>query len=231
MTTHPKREYTLKQIEEMKHALRSFANLAEGYYTRECLRRSSDMLELLASKLADRDTEQHRLHRMNIERDGDDYIICDGSHERGDSCNYIRYVDVSQLSELNQIIEDGKRQWNKVAALLGADGDNVDDVIAKASQLAAQKREGDEAWKPIETAPKDRHILLYGEVDGGNRSCDKTLVSAIWVSGGEPGDIFGEEGGWMVSFTDDCIAAVVDPTHWREKPLPPSTDQDREVSL
>jgi hypothetical protein len=107
----------------------------------------------------------------------------------------------------------------------------ADMLESLASSRVAQKRDGDEAWKPIETAPKDRHILLYGEVDGGNRSCDKTLVSAIWVSGGEPSDIFGEEGGWMVSFTDDCIAAVVDPTHWREKPLPPSPDQDSEVSL
>jgi hypothetical protein len=130
-------------------------------------------------------------------------------------------------SEIEQQIEHLRNGYG--AFLSRADcAEMLEQLLA--SQFAAQKRDGDEAWKTIETAPKDRHILLYGEVDGGNRSCDKTVVGAIWVNGGEPSDIFGEEGGWMVSFTDDCIAAVVDPTHWQEKPLPPSPDQDREVS-
>ncbi len=41
------------------------------------------------------------------------------------------------IMELGQIVWDGKAQWNKLAAILQADGDNVDAVYAKARAMMA----------------------------------------------------------------------------------------------
>lgn len=83
---------------------------------------------------------------------------------------------------------------------------------------AAMKVADSHAWAPMHTAPKDRPIMLWGEVDGGNRGAAACAVSASWSN---DHGIFGEDGGWLVSFTDDCVASVENPTHWRELPTAP----------
>ena len=77
-------------------------------------------------------------------------------------------------------------------------------------------------WQPISSAPKDRSVLLWAEVEGGDRSAPHGPVIAWWYEGGDDGDIFGEEGGWMVKFTDggnNCSAER--PTHWMDLPTSP----------
>jgi len=92
----------------------------------------------------------------------------------------------------------------------------VMDVLSAAPTLGGRLLS--ERWQPIETAPKDRPILLWGEVDGGERGSSYTTVMASWCS--DEG-MFGEDGGWLVSFTDDCIASVERPTRWMPCPGDP----------
>lgn len=40
--------------------------------------------------------------RWNIDRDGDDLLICFGDHEKGDKCEYVRYVPATQLAALQR---------------------------------------------------------------------------------------------------------------------------------
>lgn len=57
-----------------------------------------------------------------------------------------------------------------------------------------------EGWKHINTAPKDREILVW---DGYQRQVAK------WNE---------EEREWL------CLAIMIDPTHWRGCPPPPVQD-------
>ena len=59
-------------------------------------------------------------------------------------------------------------------------------------------------WQPIETAPKDCELLLYGEYTSGA----KGLVQGAWNHGGA---MFGPH--WM--------GGIIRPTHWMPLPSPP----------
>ena len=120
MTTHPKREYTPEEVADMVERLRAPAYwFTQGFDTHTG--------QWFSSSSAGHEGEN------NKPLEAADMLEC----------------LASQLAESKQIIDDGKRQWDQVAAILGADGDNVDDVLAKASQLAAQKWEG-ESVNPID---------------------------------------------------------------------------------
>lgn len=73
-------------------------------------------------------------------------------------------------------------------------------------------------WKSMATAPKTRMVILWGEVDCGDRTAAAGPVMAVWCS---DESLFGEDGGWMVAFTDNCIASVESPKGWRELPAGP----------
>lgn len=47
------------------------------------------------------------------------------------------------VAELQETIDEGKRQWDQVAALIGAVGDDVDDVLAKAAPVAGYRRDAE----------------------------------------------------------------------------------------
>lgn len=123
------------------------------------------------------------------------------------------------------------RRSDDMPVFLDRDDDNLlrwghlRTILAALDSLAGDAGEG---WKDIASAPKDGStIILWAEVDGGNRGAAYGPVMAAWVKGCTPGsddlDIgFGEDGGWLVSFTDGCIASAERPTHWMPKPSAPN---------
>lgn len=51
------------------------------------------------------------VRRWNIDRDGDDLLICFDYHDKGEKCEYERYVPASALTAAQQRIADLKRLW------------------------------------------------------------------------------------------------------------------------
>jgi hypothetical protein len=71
------------------------------------------------------------------------------------------------------------------------------------NELLSQSGGGD-GWRPIETAPKDVHILAYKESWGP--------VEAHWEWGDDE-----DYEGWIATHHDQDF----EPTHWRPLPQPP----------
>lgn len=71
-------------------------------------------------------------------------------------------------------------------------------------------------WQPIETAPKDQSILVYGvwqsELGG---STDEPCIWMAWFSY----DM------WHVEGTDYYACYVINPTHWMPLPQPPKAGE------
>lgn len=61
-------------------------------------------------------------------------------------------------------------------------------------------------WQPIETAPKDRWILIYGAREEPYNESHVSLVE--W-----------DGGGWWGQYGEPVLTDV--PTHWMELPEPP----------
>ena len=70
--------------------------------------------------------------------------------------------------------------------------------------LAALEAAREDAWQPIETAPR-------AELEDLIASDGQTVFAVQWF-----------DGQWVNSFSD-----IVHPTHWRPIPAPPSIDQSR----
>lgn len=62
-------------------------------------------------------------------------------------------------------------------------------------------------WLPIETAPKDRHILVWG--------LSRPYV-AIWVK-----NLFTDHESWAIADLENGDRVLVDAFFWRPLPLPP----------
>ena len=102
-------------------------------------------------------------------------------------------------------------------------GRNVADILNEmererfqaASRIEALEAEVERfAWQPIETAPKDTLVLLYGEPCGEifGRFREPTIVV-----GANRYDY------WAVDATD-YYQVTVEPTHWMPLPNPPSQE-------
>lgn len=79
-----------------------------NYFSRHMLAMTAEDLHYksdIAAELAWRDAEIDRLrielselrakaevHRWNIEKDGDDLLVCFNEHEKGEKCNYVRFT-------------------------------------------------------------------------------------------------------------------------------------------
>jgi hypothetical protein len=50
-----------------------------------------DLAALSASPAPAGDLVERETHRWNIERDGDDLLVCSGDHEKHEPCEWIRY--------------------------------------------------------------------------------------------------------------------------------------------
>jgi hypothetical protein len=77
--------------------------------------------------------------------------------------------------------------------------DNVETLDACLILLRQQQ-----GWQPIETAPKDREILLYGK-----RRFTDGIAQGAWNSGG-------------AMHLPHWMGDVTQPTHWMPLPSPPS---------
>jgi hypothetical protein len=62
-------------------------------------------------------------------------------------------------------------------------------------------------WRPIESAPEERLVLLYMALPGEPLGFD-----IGWL----------EDGDWMLSSKDNEPADVAQPTHWQPLPAPPA---------
>ncbi len=59
-------------------------------------------------------------HRWNIDEDGDDLLICKEDHEKGEKCNYVRYVKASERDSLREDISKAKEALREVVPSLAA---------------------------------------------------------------------------------------------------------------
>lgn len=67
-------------------------------------------------------------------------------------------------------------------------------------------------WRPIETAPKEVSVLVYGEWEGEIHAGDGTKDILIAKF---------EHGEWYVEGGDYYASYVKNPTHWMPLPRPP----------
>lgn len=72
-------------------------------------------------------------------------------------------------------------------------------------------------WQPIETAPRDKHVLLYGTMrENSQIGCSGPIVfTGYW------GEI---DGAWCSTGTT-FGGPFFDPTHWQPLPAPPQEQQ------
>jgi len=78
------------------------------------------------------------------------------------------------VDELLSQIDEGKQHWDQVAALLGADGDNVDDVIEKAKQRSSPNEITlSEALNCLEDHALAGHTMQGDDVDRMQAVTDK----------------------------------------------------------
>jgi hypothetical protein len=124
-------------------------------------------------------------------------------------------------------ILEGPYFWNGLQYIKEFIGDRRYEVIRRA--LSAPSRE---VWQPIETAPKDKDIILgYNKKAGDDDDCE-IVTQGRWYEAVEDGyDYMGHDAGWMDnehsyfhfprSFgVEAYMTSGKQPTHWM--PLPPS---------
>lgn len=72
-------------------------------------------------------------------------------------------------------------------------------------------------WRGIDSAPKDRHVLLQVVTRWGKRS------DVVWCSGYWMGDY------WVIYNADEAVQRV-EPSGWEPLPAPPQADASKEGS-
>lgn len=78
--------------------------------------------------------------------------IANGDGDRFDECAIRAIAAALQAQQpdlTDEVIREGKAQWDRVAKILGADGDCVDSVIAAAERLAQQPGAQAVAWRYV----------------------------------------------------------------------------------
>ena len=95
-------------------------------------------------------------------------------------------------------------------------------IVAKAAIEAyrAAMREAGEGWQPIETAPRDREILV-----GSGEYCVASAIKRMWGPSGSA-EWYYCTGGYTVWQGPDETGSILEldfePTHWMPLPNPPS---------
>ena len=114
------------------------------------------------------------------------------------------------MNEIDVLLRDMKKYGNAgIDCMLSAE-----DALTIATALEAAR---EDAWQPIETAPKDGKEIWANDTSGLTSFC-----VAYWLSGNE-------WSGWV--YEDDLFLdnnpLGPNPTHWRPLPAPPAIDQAR----
>lgn len=79
----------------------------------------------------------------------------------------------------------------------------------KAKYKAGTVKDGDMGWRPIETAPKDKRVLVWS---------GQELYAARWAK-----NPYTNDEAWIVAeWGEDGDQALVRPTHWMPLPEPPN---------
>lgn len=81
-------------------------------------------------------------------------------------------------------------------------------IRAMASEILALRCDVEQLWQPIETAPKDKRILVWS----GQEIC-----AAHWAQN----PITGDEAWVVAEWGQDGDQALVKPTYWQSLPTPP----------
>lgn len=81
---------------------------------------------------------------------------------------------------------------------------------------AVSDRQAGEGWQPIETAPRDREVLIFAEETG-------EMFVAFWGTDPEDGDQQ-----WVFARSPSVSFIVRAPTHWMALPAPPSSTETGE---
>lgn len=67
------------------------------------------------------------IQRWNIEKDGSDLLICDGNHDKGEKCDYVRYCPASERDAMRAALQVGvaleRENCAKKLESLGAHGE------------------------------------------------------------------------------------------------------------
>lgn len=77
----------------------------------------SAVSEPLLARIAELEADA-RFHRWNIEEDGDDLLICNNHHEKGEKCEYIRYTPESCVSTLEAELAGVRKDAERLDWLL-----------------------------------------------------------------------------------------------------------------
>ena len=82
---------------------------------------------------------------------------------------------------------------------------------------ALQRKPAIPEWQKIETAPRDRFILVCCEYELGDKSDYESGISVVWA----------EEKGWAVATDDDAGIIYIngEPIHWLPLPAAPKPDE------
>lgn len=137
--------------------------------------------------------------------------LANGLQRTSDSA-YVAYIERMRTEDCLGVvakIESGKITEETIAAFLEAGrllGLHQARSNAATELRAAIALMRGQSWQPIETAPKDRRILLFqgGVWKGGWDECERK-----WMGAGA--GVF-----------------IVQPTHWMELPTPPAAKQERD---
>jgi hypothetical protein len=114
-----------------------------------------------------------------------------------------RAIDVAGTAWLNE--QSGRVEWYDVPG----------EVLARAA-IEAMREPGVNEWQPIETAPKDRRVLVFvpGERSNWTGVFTAWAYTYGWITGQEyePGDD---------ETADGTVSLKLDPTHWMPLPRDP----------
>lgn len=119
-------------------------------------------------------------------------------------------MDLREQDEITaQVIELEKRLCVALKREWRPSGMSLDSLITDVSNALAAQQDG--AWQPIETAPKDRHIWVWGKGHGLGGGF-------TWQGAACWDDVFPSvPAGW------GYLPAGIVPEFWRELPTPPRT--------
>ena len=101
----------MTHIDAMKQALEKIANVSAMDYEYQRWAR-----EALTIAQPEQEPQSVR-ERWNIERDGDDLLVCFNDHNKSQACAYTRYVPASQRTEHETVID--KSAAIRIATALG----------------------------------------------------------------------------------------------------------------
>lgn len=109
------------------------------------------------------------VRRWNIDRDGDDLLICFDDHGKGEKCEYVRYVPASALTETRAELSQRQDRIGELRIELTAAQQRISDLEAQCARVAELEADSSRLqWledEPVEVSVEDRAIADTGDYD------------------------------------------------------------------